>query len=210
MKVRIIRIATVVFVALSFATVAQPLKKVSADPEQADEHYKHYNYVMAMPIYKALIATEPKNVEYNYRLGVCYLRTFLDKKESIKYFETASKDSKCPTDTWYFLGHAYHLALKFDEAIAAFEKYKTLVSKNKEEIDKTDHQIIMVNNAKELIKFPVNVTYTNLGPEVNSEFPDYFPFVTADEQTLYYTSRRKGGHATRLIISMPTKLKIFM
>ncbi|MFY8184426.1 MAG: tetratricopeptide repeat protein, partial [Bacteroidia bacterium] len=163
MKCRITKIATVTFIVFSFVSIAQPLKKVAVDPEQADLHYKHYNYVMAMPFYKALISNDPKNLEYNYRLGVCYLRTFLDKKESIKYFETASKDPKCPIDTWYFLGNAYHLALKFDEAIGAYEKYKTLVAKNKEEIEKTDHQIMMVNNAKELIKFPVNVTYTNLG-----------------------------------------------
>lgn len=192
------KLVTIVFIALSFVATAQPMKKVSADPEEAAEHYKHYNYVMAMPIYKALVQKEPKNVDYNYRLGICYLRTFFDKKESIKYFETASKDPKCPIDTWYFLGHAYHLALKFDEAISAFEKYKELVPKNKAELDKTDHQIMMVNNAKELVKFPVNVTFTNLGPEVNSEYPDYFPFVTADEQTLFYTSRRKGGHATQV------------
>ena len=69
LKGRISRIATVVFIAFSFVAISQPLKKVNADPEEAAEHYKHYNYVMAMPIYKALVLKEPKNVDYNYRLG---------------------------------------------------------------------------------------------------------------------------------------------
>ncbi|HEY1038055.1 MAG TPA: tetratricopeptide repeat protein, partial [Bacteroidia bacterium] len=183
------------FISVSFA-FAQPQKKASSDPEEAKEHYKHYNYLMAMPIYKNLLAKEPKNTEYNYRLGICYLRTHLNKAESVKYFEAASKDPKCETDTWFFLGRAYHLAGKYDEAIQAYTKYKSFVPKDKKEVEKTDHQIEMCNNAKELVKFPVNITFTNAGPEVNSEFPDYFPFITADEQTIFFTSRRKGGHAT--------------
>ena len=181
-----------------FATAAfsQPQKKVSGDPEEAKEHFKHYNFLMAMPIYKGLVAKEPKNLEYNYRLGICYLHTHLNKAESVKYFEAASKDPKCNIDTWFFLGRAYHLAGKYDEAIKNYAKYKALVTKDKKETDKVDHHIEMCNNAKELVKFPVNITFTNLGSEVNSEYPDYFPFITADEQTLFYTSRRKGGHAT--------------
>lgn len=182
--------------AFSFCNaIAQPQKKVVADPEIAKEHYGHYNYLMAMPIYRELVKKEPKNTEYNYRLGICYLRTHLDKKQATQYFEAASKDSKCPDDTWFFLGRSLHLAGKFDEAIKAYEKYKTLITKNTSEVEKTDHHIEMCNNAKQLTKFPINITFTNLGPEVNSEFPDYFPFITADEQTLFYTSRRKGGHA---------------
>jgi tetratricopeptide (TPR) repeat protein len=179
---------------------AQPAKKVSTDPYEAKEHFGHQNYLMAMPIYKLLVGKEPKNLEYNYNLGICYLRTYLNKQEAVKYFEVASLDPKCPNDTWYYLGRSYHIAGKFDEAIAAYTKYKTFFvkdnDKNRKENEKTDRQMEMCNNAKELIKYPINITFTNMGPEINSEYPDYFPFITADEQTLFYTSRRKGGHAT--------------
>jgi hypothetical protein len=177
---------------LSFA---QAPKKINVDPDEAKEHFGHQNYLMAMPIYRALLQKEPKNTDYNYRLGICYLRTHLNKEEAVKYFEVASKDPKCPNDTWYFLGRSYHIAGKYDQATEAYTKYKTFVAKDKKATDKTDRQIEMCSNAKELTKFPVNITFTNLGPEVNSEFPDYFPFITSDEQTLFYTSRRKGGHA---------------
>lgn len=190
-------IYSVLLLVFALNSFSQPIKKTgNADPDEADEHYRHYNYVMAMPIYKALLLKDPNNLDYNYKMGICYLRTFFDKKEAIKYFETASKNPKCPVDTWYYLGRSYHVALKFDDALKAYMKYKELAIKDKEEVAKTEHQIEMCSNAKELIKHPVNVTFTNLGPEVNSEFPDYFPFVTSDEQTLFFTSRRKGGHAT--------------
>ncbi|HTA62159.1 MAG TPA: hypothetical protein VK835_06880, partial [Bacteroidia bacterium] len=46
-------------------------------------------------------------------------------------------------------------------------------------------------NAKELMKHPVAVTFENLGPEINTKFADYYPFVTTDEKNLYFTTRRE-------------------
>ena len=81
------------------------------------------------------------------------------------------------------------LARKFDDAIKAYNKYK--VGLKGEELERVDHQIETCQNGKEYVKNPVNVTFTNLGKEVNSEFPDYYPFVTLDESFLVFTSRRK-------------------
>jgi hypothetical protein len=40
------------------------------------------------------------------------------------------------------------------------------------------------------MKHPVPVTFENLGPNVNTKYADYYPFVTKDEKTLYFTTRR--------------------
>jgi len=37
----------------------------------------------------------------------------------------------------------------------------------------------------------VNVTFENLGKEINSKYPDYSPFITQDQGTLYFSSRRE-------------------
>lgn len=147
-------------------------------------------------MYKELVKREPDDALYNYRLGYCYIRTNYDKTAAIPYLETASKNTKTQADVWFWLGRAYHLANKFDEAIQAYTKYKELVPKNKEESDKADHSIEQCENAKILIQHPINISFTNAGPEVNSEFPDYYPWITSDEQLLFFTSRRKGGHTT--------------
>jgi hypothetical protein len=51
----------------------------------------------------------------------------------------------------------------------------------------------MCANAKELIKHPVDVTFTNIGKEVNSEYADYYPWIPANESFVAFTSRRKGN-----------------
>ncbi len=178
---------------ISTQCIAQPGK----EPEDANEFFKYNNYIMAMPIYKALIRKDPSNPEYNYRLGICYIETRINRLEAIPFLERVSKDPQCPPDTWFYLGKAYLISNQLDKAIAAYEKYKTLVTKDKSEMDITDHQIEMCENAKELRAKPVNVKFTNLGPEINTVYPDYFPWVTNDEQLLFFTSRRKGGHTTQ-------------
>ncbi|HRD40487.1 MAG TPA: hypothetical protein PLC65_17795, partial [Bacteroidia bacterium] len=45
-------------------------------------------------------------------------------------------------------------------------------------------------NAKELIKFPVDVMFQSLGKNINSPFSDYYPFVTDDEAYMVFNSKR--------------------
>lgn len=176
---------------------AKPMKG-KWEPEDAEEHYKAFNFVMALPMYKELVKREPENMEYNYRLGFCYLHTNINKAEAAPYMLKASKAKNCPVDTWLWLGRAYHLGNKFADAVAAYTKYKELTAKDKAEVEKAEHYIEQCGNAQVLMKHPINVTFTNAGPEVNSEYPDYYPWITSDEQSIFFTSRRKGGHTMQV------------
>lgn len=184
-----LKLTCIVFfvVAFCFQSFAQPKGK-KPEVEDADEHFKHGNYVMALPIYRDILKTEKDNKKVQYRLGLCYLNTNYNRTEAVKHLEEVSKDPKFDVEVWYNLGHAYHLAGKIDDAISAFEKYKSLVPKKAAE---TDRQIGMCQNAKLFMSMPVNVTFTNLGKDLNSEDPDYYPFVNADETFMAFTSRRK-------------------
>jgi hypothetical protein len=176
-----------VFVTVCFQLVAQPKGK-KPEIEDADEHFKHGNYVMALPIYRDIFKLEKDNKKVEYKLGLCYLNTNYNRTEAVKLLEDVTKDPKCDEEAWYNLGHAYHLAGKIDDAIGAFEKYKKLEPKKAAE---TDRQIGMCQNAKMFMSMPVNVTFVNLGKDLNSEDPDYYPFVNADETFMAFTSRRK-------------------
>lgn len=156
--------------------------------EEGDEHFKHGNYIMALPVYRDVFKREPDNKKVQYRLGLCYLNTFYNRTEAIKNLEAVCKDEKFDEEAWFNLGHAYHVAGRIDDAIKAFEKYKT---KDPKKAALADHHIQMCHNAKMFMSSPSNVTFTNLGKEINSEEPDYYPFVNGDETFLAFTSRRK-------------------
>ncbi|MBC7865422.1 MAG: PD40 domain-containing protein, partial [Bacteroidia bacterium] len=165
------------------------------EPEEAEEHFGHHNYLMAIPIYLQLLKQDPKNPEMNYKLGVCYMNTYVNKSAAIKYLETAVLENpKIDNEAYFLYGKALHLQNRFDEAINIYTKYKDLNAKHKDLVAKAELAIDQCNNGKLLIKLPVKVTFTNLGPEINTEFPDYYPWVTMDESHIFFTSRRKGGH----------------
>ena len=201
---------------LQFVTIfaqsksTKPIKFI--DPREAEEHFSHNNFLAAIPVYKQLLKQEPTNVDYNHKLGICYLYTNINKALAIPYLETASKEEKIDKNIWSDLGLAYQYASRFDDAIKAYNKLLVKL-KAGPEFDRVVHQIESCENGKEYVKHPINVTFQNLGKDINSEFPDYYPFVPADESFIIFTSRRKenvggavevdGYYSSDIYISMP-------
>ncbi len=215
MKIHIsIYIQTIIIsVAFLFANdiSAQSKAKKFIDPREAKEHFSHHNFIAAIPVYKQLLKEDPTNIEYNHNLGLCYLYTNINKALAIPYLETASKQNKIEKQIFFDLGLAYQYASRFDDAIKSYDKFK--IGLPIKELEKVEHQIETCENGKEYVKHPVDVTFQNLGKEINSEFPDYYPFVPADESFVVFTSRRKdniggqvevdGYYSSDIYISIP-------
>jgi tetratricopeptide (TPR) repeat protein len=171
--------------------------KAQTDPEAstktAKDNFTFGNFKGALDDYLLLIKTDSTNVTYNFRIGVCYLNTNIDKTKALPYLLKASADSKCDNKVFYELGRAYMFSYKFDDAIKTFKKYKEITSGNESFVISTDRQIEMCEEAKELIQKPVNVTIENIGPEINSAYPDFKPYVPKDESFLAFSSKRAGN-----------------
>ena len=166
------------------------------DPREASEHFDHENYSMALKVYKELLKRDPDDIEYNYKAAICYLKTSIDKKQAIPYLEKITKRGKGNYDIWFNLGKAYQYANRFKEAIDAYTKAKDKGSKK--EVEDADHAIETCYNGIEFTKHPVNVTFENLGKDINTEYADYYPFSTKNESFMVFTSRRKGGKGASL------------
>lgn len=161
------------------------------DRKVAEQFFLAGNFNSALSEYEILINEYPKNVEYNFNLAVCYLNTNGDKSRAISYLEFLVKNPKIIPDTWYLLGRAYHFGYHFDDAIKAYQKFIDINKGNIENLDNAPKQIEYCDNAKELMKFPVDVTFENLGKNVNSTYADYFPFIPVNESFLLYNSKQK-------------------
>jgi hypothetical protein len=159
------------------------------DDREAEEHFKHKNYIMAIPVYKNLLKLERDNVQYNYKLGLCYLLSNIDRAYAVTFLEKAYKGKDYPHDTPYQLALAYSLDYKIDEALKLLETYIPKTTKEKEQTRKL---IRDCNKAKELMASPINVSFENLGEKFNTEYPDYYPFVSGDETFIAFNSRRKS------------------
>lgn len=167
----------------------------SGNAKIAKDNFELQDYKNAINDYLILIKKDSTNTIYNYRLGVCYLNTNIDKLKAISCLEYVVEQPKYEVVAWYELGRAYQLAYRFDDAISAYKKFKE-VSNGKSYLVPipADRQIEMCYQAQELIKDSIDVTFENLGPEVNSAYPEFRPYVPADESFIVFSSKRAGNN----------------
>ncbi|MBN8702430.1 MAG: PD40 domain-containing protein [Bacteroidetes bacterium] len=163
-------------------------KEISS--KEADLKFKNGDYESALTDYLKLFKDDPKSEEYNYRIGVCYLNSNVNKVKAIPYLENVTKREHFDNNALYLLGRAYHYAYRFDDASRAYNRFKDVGKGTSENLKDVEKQIQYCFNSKEVIKFPVNVTFQNLGRNINSSYADYYPFVSSDEAFIIYNSLR--------------------
>lgn len=169
------------------------LAQDKATSKLANEYFNDGNFAAALDEYLDLLESNPDDEKFNYRAGVCYLNTNIDKSNAIPYLEKALASESPNPNTYYLLGRAYHFAYKFPNAIKMFEEFKKLDKGNSANIDDVEKQIEYCYNAIEIMKFPLNVKFENAGDVINSTTKDYYPFVPVNESYLIYNSKRDDG-----------------
>jgi len=169
---------------------AQDESSKKSDPYDADKKFIQGNYEAALDDYLNLLEKDPKSDKYNYNIAICYLNTNINKTKAIPYLEILTHKPKFDPNAMYLLARAYHYAYRFDDAIKAYNAFKQTGRGNADNLLDVDRQIQFCINAKELMKFPLNVTFENLGANVNSPYADYYPFVPNDESFIILNTRR--------------------
>lgn len=158
--------------------------------ETAKEKMLNENFEEALDDWLQLYQINPKNAEYQYHIAVCYLNTNINKSKAIPYLENIVKMPNHNPNAEFLLGRAYQYANRFTEAIEYFQKFKANGKGHSENLQSVDIEIQHCFNARELIKYPVNVTFQNLGKNINSEYADFYPFVDERETFLIYNTNR--------------------
>jgi tetratricopeptide (TPR) repeat protein len=167
-------------------------------PEAAANKMKMGNYEDALTDYLQLLNEDPRNESYNYNVGVCYLNNNTNKGKAVPYLEIVTRKEKHDPNAEYLLGRAYQYANRFDDAITAFKKFKADAKGTVFNLVDADLQVQHCINAKELMKYPIDVVFQNLGSNVNSEYSDYYPFVTSNESFLIYNTKRPEKNAEKM------------
>ena len=161
--------------------------------KEAKDNFSLGNYKDALDQYLSLLKTDSTNIDYNFKVGVCYLYTNIDKTKAIYYLEKIITNPKVEKDALYEIGRAYMFNYDFEKAITYFKKYKQIAN-GKEVFEITsDRMIQMCEEAKKQVEHPVNVTIENIGTEINSPSADFNPFISGDESFIVFTTRRPSN-----------------
>jgi outer membrane protein OmpA-like peptidoglycan-associated protein len=124
----------------------------------------------------------PNNSDLNYMIGFILFFTNPNSTDCRPYFEKAyALRVKPETDLTFWLGWNYQLNLQLQA-----KTHAALIEDVKKKIEECKCGIKLCEN-------PERVYIENLGANVNSEYPEYCASITADEEQLFFTSRRNGS-----------------
>lgn len=189
---------TVLFVICTLSFFSQDDTFTEVTSESALAKVKLGNYEDALPDFLQLLNSDSRNELFNYNVGVCYLNSNINKAKAIPYLEIVTRKEKYDPNALYLLGRAYQYANRFDDAIATFKKFKADAKGTVYNLVDADLQIQHCINAKEMVKFPVDVIFQNLGNDINSAYSDFYPFVTENESFIVYNTKRPEKNAEKL------------
>ncbi len=201
------KVLSFVFVLNSVLLFAQ--KDFDVKFKKSEETLKEKKYDQALAMYLELYRSDSSNANLAHKVGYCYLQSIGRKEKAVPYLEKAVKnigvdykdrdpaERRAPLLAWKLLADAYHIDSQFDKAVTTYNVYRQEMKKHhkKDKVneEEADRKIRMCYTAKELMKVPVKLKVENMGKGVNSKYADYSPVLTADGNTMIFTSRRDGG-----------------
>ena len=157
------------------------------------------DYKEALPLYQQLLRIYPKNSNYKYRIGQCYINTPGEKEKAMTYLEDAVKninpkykegkfkETGAPFDAFYYLANAYRINNKLDKALETYELFRKNLNPEVYDTIVVNLQIQSCLNAQELINKPLFIKEKNLGNMINESNSEFNPVVSDNEDLLVYS-----------------------
>ncbi len=186
---------------------AQTLAKNDDAKFNADYYLMRGDFGKALDLYLQILKSEPENADIKHRIGICYLNSE-DRKQlavpyleeavqhvSVKYDDKSFHEINAPVEAYFLLGSAYRVNNQLQEAIGAYEQYKTYLDKNdRYQRNVTDLYIESCRTAERMLARKRETTFSNLGGTINNDKPNFNAVVSADGKTLAFTSPGRQGY----------------
>ena len=156
----------------------------------AEKRFKIGDYYGAKKIYDQLYQQDSTDKALNYKIGVCYFE-LKEYHEAEKHFlKTSSSES---LELFRYKAAIAHFDQKFKKAINYYNAYKIISGEKDYDNVEINRLIEKVKYAEKAIQNKRNVAILNMGKPINTQYSEYVPLITADESTLFFTSRRPGS-----------------
>jgi tetratricopeptide (TPR) repeat protein len=224
MKISYAALTTLVFMCASVAAVAQGENTTfNWKFEEASKLSEEKLYGQAAEVWKQLVDAQPENSNLNWKLGHAYMNSYNQKEKALPYLEKAAQtrnasygsfntaqydpfdplEKNAPVEVDYWLGRAYHLDGQFDKADQFYTKFQGEVDEKHDLRSSAAHGLEQTANARKLMGSPKNYIVSNVGPVINSDYPDFSPVISVDGNAMFYTSRRIRPDSSNLGVIDP-------
>lgn len=168
---------------------------------EAESYFLFEEYRDALPLYQKIYKNDPDNYHIAFKIGVCYLFDKYQKEKAITYLEKAItntsdkfkegnfKEKRAPLEAYYYLARAYHVNNKLDKAIEMYNYFLKILDPKIYDENLVRRQIKSCQIAKEFQSNPLFIKKENIGPRINTRYPEFNPIVSGDEKTIVFTRR---------------------
>ena len=173
----------------------------------ADSWFYYEDYKEALPIFLRVLEADSLNYNVMFKIGYCYLNIPGQKAKSIPYLEQASRKTTpnyndntyterlAPVDAYFYLGNAYLVNNRIDEAIDAYTGFQNAITRTKKLANKdiydTDYLTRQFDACRNAIQFknqPISFIASNVGSKINSRFNEFNAVVSGDGNSMVFTA----------------------
>ncbi len=183
-------VLTVLLLGLNFGSAySQELSKVELE-KRANIYLEDQKFDKAAIDFKILHDMYPKELRYAYNLGRSYIGANQELESAIDLLKF-SATRNYGSDSYFYLGRAYHLTYQFEDAIMAFRTFeKTAKSKDLTKCD-IDYWLQVAENAKASVLMAQKVTITG-AKEIQRTSPESGFSTNVDGKYIYVPDELKS------------------
>jgi len=166
----------------------------------AESWFLFEEYEEALPLYEALLESDPGNDNLKYKIGICLLNDPYQKDKAIQYLLEASeninpaykqnsyKERTAPPDVLYHLGDAYLVNELLNRAIESYNEFLEVMDPNVYDESIVLSQIQSCKNAQRLLTMPVDIDLFLLDSLINTRYAEVRPVISGDGNTLAFVT----------------------
>lgn len=193
------------FKSSNFKDDKEGLKKANAAIDKGDEFYKianealfnvqnfGTNFQKAMMAYEDAQKFNPNNGLLNFKIGVCHANSTSPEK-CIAYFKKAQQlDPECDPFLNFYLGYAFQLEGKYDDALKAYTAFETGYKKADNFTKFVIQRKKQCATAKKMEANAVRCWVDNV-KSVNTGQDEIAPSISTDGSEMIFSSNRSNGH----------------
>ncbi|MFC2096530.1 SPOR domain-containing protein [Bacteroidota bacterium] len=179
---------------------AQDWNEIFYLESEAEYLVEEREYEKAIDIYRRMLREVPDHSMAKFKIGELYLRTDDQKARAIEFLEEAAKDvaldlnekslreTRAPVDALLYLGKAYQIENRIDNAAVEYNKLKGLIQSDHALYPIVMQQLKTCENAKVAMNKPLRVVKNNLGEPLNNTDSNFGAVISGDGNTIIYTS----------------------
>lgn len=159
--------------------------------QRADKYFKYYNYERALKDYMRLYRKDRENVELLKKIITCHLKDNTLRESAIPFIEQLIDLQPNNGEAHLNMATALFHSHQFTEASEILSKKNALIAQDPKLAKASKQLSIWIKNAQTLTQNPVDVSFINLGKGINTTRNEINPFITYNEQTLFYSSDKR-------------------